>query len=164
MAEHVPPRVLVALMAVFFAAMAVCRAGLLGGGGRRARRHFGGDRPCRLGVTTIFGTLHILAAITGVLLWQWERHRLPPLIRVALEAATLYFCLAVLVSIFFNYLPPRRCWTESSSDSAALPYSGRRRGGGIQVRGQPSSAPPFQMTTSFRCLSCPISADRPGDR
>jgi hypothetical protein len=37
-------------------------------------------------------------------LWQWERHRLRPLTRVALEAATVYFCLAVLVSIFFNLL------------------------------------------------------------
>jgi cytochrome bd-type quinol oxidase subunit 1 len=56
-----------------------------------------------IGVMTMFGTFHILAAITGVLLWQWERHRLPPSPK-ALEAATIYFCLAVLASIFFNYL------------------------------------------------------------
>jgi class 3 adenylate cyclase len=104
MAEHVPPRVVVAIMAVFFAAMAVCAlafwiaAVVIPGGVSGVIGLIG------YAVTTIFGTLHILAAITGVLLWQWERHRLRPLIRVALEAATVYFCLAVLVSIFFNLL------------------------------------------------------------
>jgi hypothetical protein len=40
----------------------------------------------------------------GVLLWQWRRHELPVRRRVLLEAATLYFGLAVLFSIFMNYL------------------------------------------------------------
>jgi hypothetical protein len=104
MAEHVPPRVLVAIMGVFFAAMAASAlafwaAAVVVPGGPRGVISLVG-----VGVTTIFGTLHILAAITGILLWQWERHRLPPILRVTLEAATLYFGLAVLISIAFNYL------------------------------------------------------------
>jgi peptidoglycan/LPS O-acetylase OafA/YrhL len=48
--------------------------------------------------------LHIPAAIIGILLWQWTRHDLPARKRVLLEAATLYFGLAVLLGIFLNYL------------------------------------------------------------
>jgi len=104
MAEHVPPRALVTMMAVFFIAMSACAlafwvAALLIPGGIPGVIGLIG-----LGTMTIFGTFHILAAITGVLLWQWERHRLSPRPRVALEAATIYFCVAVLASIFFNYL------------------------------------------------------------
>ena len=104
MAEHVPPRALIAVMAVFFAAMSISALAfwlasvVMPGGVRGVIAAIG------FGATTIFGTLHILAAVTGILLWQWERHRLRPVLRVSLEAATLYFCLAVLVSIFFNYL------------------------------------------------------------
>jgi hypothetical protein len=104
LAEHQPPSVLVALMAVFFAAMTVAAlafwaaAVVLPGGISGVIGLVG------YATTTIFGTFHILAAVTGVLLWQWERHRLRPLTRVALEAATVYFCIAVLVSIFFNLL------------------------------------------------------------
>ncbi len=104
MAEHVPPRVLIMLMAGFFVTMTVCAllfwsAAVVMPGGIPGVISLIGN-----GATTIFGTFHILAAVTGVLLWQWERHRLGPKLRVALEAATIYFCLAVLVSIFFNYL------------------------------------------------------------
>ena len=104
MAEHVPPRVLVAIMAAFFTIMSVCAlafwaAAVVVPGGIQGVIGLIG-----LGIMTIFGTLHILAAITGILLWQWERHRLPPRLRVMLEAATLYFGLAVLISIAFNYL------------------------------------------------------------
>jgi len=104
MAEHVPPRMLVALMWLFFGAMSVCAlafwlaALVLTGGVQGVIETIG------LGAMTIFGTFHILAAITGILLWQWERHRLTPRRRVMLEAATLYFGVAVLISIFFNYL------------------------------------------------------------
>ena len=104
LAEHQPPRVLVALMALFFAAMTVCAlafwvAAVVVPGGIPGVIALIGNA-----TTTIFGTLHILAAVSGVLLWQWERHRLRPLTRVILEASTIYFCLAVLTSIFFNYL------------------------------------------------------------
>jgi class 3 adenylate cyclase len=102
MAEHVPPRVLVALMGVFFAVMTACALAFWAAAVVVPDGIGGVIGLIGFGVMTIFGTLHILAAITGVLLWQWERHRLPPLLRVALEAATLYFCLAVLASIFFN--------------------------------------------------------------
>ena len=104
MGEHVPPPALIALMAVFFAgmsgaALAFWLAVLVWPDGINGVIAFIG-----LSAMTIFGTLHILAAITGILLWQWRRHRLRPGLRVALEAATLYFGLAVLLSIFFNYL------------------------------------------------------------
>lgn len=104
MGEHVPPRALVALMAAFFSGMALCALGfwlavlVLPGGVQGVIALIG------LSAMTIFGALHILAAVTGVLLWQWERHGLRPVLRVGLEAATVYFCLAVLLSIFFNYL------------------------------------------------------------
>jgi hypothetical protein len=104
MGEHVPPRALVALMALFFSVMTLCALAfwlasvVLPGGVQGVIALIG------FGVMTIFGTFHILAAITGILLWQWERHRLRPALRVSLEAATLYFGLAVLISILFNYL------------------------------------------------------------
>jgi len=104
MGEHVPPRALVALMALFFAVMTLCALAfwlaslVLPGGVQGVIALIG------FGAMTIFGTFHILAAITGILLWHWERHRLRPVTRVSLEAATLYFGLAVLISIFFNYL------------------------------------------------------------
>lgn len=104
MAEHVPPRALVALMALFFAAMTAAAlafwlAALVLPGGIPGVISIIGNA-----AMTLFGTFHILAAVTGVLLWQWERRRLRPVTRVVLEASTIYFCLAVLLSIFFNYL------------------------------------------------------------
>ena len=104
MAEHVPPRGLIRLMWLFFGAMSLAAlafwlaALVLPGGVQGVIALIG------LGAMTLFGTFHILAAITGILLWQWERQRLGPRGRVLLEAATLYFALVVLVSIFFNYL------------------------------------------------------------
>lgn len=55
----------------------------------------------------VFAMMHIPAAIIGILLWQWRRHVMPLRRRVMLEAATLYFGLAVLFSIFMNYLALR---------------------------------------------------------
>lgn len=104
MAEHVPPRGLIWVMWLFFAAMSLCAlafwvaALVLPGGVPAVIGAIG------LGAMTIFGAFHILAAITGILLWQWERHRMRPRTRVLLEAATLYFAVVVLASIFFNYL------------------------------------------------------------
>jgi hypothetical protein len=104
MGEHVPPRALIVLMWVFFGAMSVAAlafwlaAALLPSGVPGVIGAIG------LSAMTIFGTLHIVAAISGILLWQWERHRLAPRRRVLLEAATLYFGIVVLASIFFNYL------------------------------------------------------------
>ena len=104
MPEHVPPRGLVRAMAAFLIAMAGLAllfwiAALVWPGG------IGGlIGSVSLGWMALFVTLHIPAAIVGILLWQWERHSLPAVRRVALEAATLYFMIAVLASIFFNYL------------------------------------------------------------
>jgi hypothetical protein len=104
MSEHVPPRGLIAVMWLFFGGMSLCAlafwlaALVLSGGVQGVIAAIG------LGAMTIFGAFHILAAISGILLWQWERHRLSPRVRVMLEAGTLYFGLAVLISIFFNYL------------------------------------------------------------
>ncbi|MFW5655771.1 MAG: hypothetical protein ACOCYW_09050 [Roseicyclus sp.] len=104
MGEHVPPRALIGLMWVFLGAMSLCALAFWLGALVLPEGVPGVIGAIGLGAMTIFGTLHILAAITGILLWQWERHALSPRRRVALEAATLYFGLAVLVSIFFNYL------------------------------------------------------------
>ncbi len=54
------------------------------------------------GATSLFGALHLPAAVAGLLLWQWRRRGMPPLPRVALEAATIYFWAAVLVGLLFN--------------------------------------------------------------
>jgi len=104
MAEHVPPRALIGLLALFLVMMSVSAllfwlAALLAPGGVRSVIEAVG-----FAAFTVFGALHIVAAITGILLWQWERHGLHPYQRVALEAATLYFGLAVLISIALNYL------------------------------------------------------------
>ena len=56
------------------------------------------------GATALFAAMHIPAAIVGILLLQWRRPALPRTWRVALEAATLYFGLAVLVSLALNYM------------------------------------------------------------
>lgn len=54
------------------------------------------------GATSLFGALHLPAAVAGLLLWQWWRREMRPLLRVALEAATTYFWAAVLVGLLFN--------------------------------------------------------------
>jgi hypothetical protein len=77
MAEHVPPRVLVALMA-FFRGDDCLRRWPSGRRRSSCPAVSGVIGLVGVGVTTIFGTFHILAAITGILLWQWERHRLRP--------------------------------------------------------------------------------------
>jgi len=102
--EHQPPRVLVWLMAAFFAVMSVAALAFWTASAVSPNGIRGVIVAIGAGTMTIFGTFHILAAISGVLLWQWERRKLPPLLRVALEASTVYFMLAVLSSIFFNYL------------------------------------------------------------
>jgi hypothetical protein len=102
--EHRPPRGLVALMAVFVAALAAAALGFWavslfwpGGPGALAAA-----LP-RQGVA-IFGALHIPAAVAGLLLWQWRRTHLRPALRIALEAAVLYFWAVLLAGIFFNHL------------------------------------------------------------
>lgn len=104
MAEHVPNRLLVAAMALFFGAMTLCTAAfwllsVLWPGGP-------GGLIASIGPTAvaIVGTLHIPAAIVGILLLQWHRRDLPPVLRVVVEAATLYFGLLVLISIALNYM------------------------------------------------------------
>lgn len=89
-------------MAAFVAVMAAaalafwCAALVLPGGVRGA---IGAMGP---GATSLFGALHLPAAIAGLLLWQWRRRRLRPLPRVALEAATIYFWAAVAMGLVFN--------------------------------------------------------------
>lgn len=104
MGEHVPHPALVGIMAVFVAAMALAAAlfwtlSLLWPGGPG-----GLVDALDAGAVAVFGALHIPAAVAGILLLQWRRPGLPPTLRVALEAATLYFGLAVLAGLFLNYL------------------------------------------------------------
>ena len=104
MEEHRPPAALVALMTVFFAAMALCAlvfwiTAVFWPGGP-----VGLSRDLPRGGLALFAALHIPAAVVGVLLWQWYRHALPPRRRVALEAATIYFWAVVLIGLLFNYL------------------------------------------------------------
>jgi hypothetical protein len=143
MAEHVPPRVLVALMAVFFAVMTVAAlafwaAAVVVPGGISGVIGLIG-----YATMTIFGTFHILAAVTGVLLWQWERHRLRPLMRSRWRrrrsiSASPCWCRSS------STCSRRRSSTESSSASAALPYleipppRGRHPGPRTAVIGTPS--------------------------
>lgn len=104
MSEHVPNRYLLMALSGFFWAMAAAAlafwiGGLVWPGGLR-----GLIASLSAGAVAIFLSLHIPAAIVGILLWQWRRHAMPPRRRVMLEAATLYFGLAVLFGIFMNYL------------------------------------------------------------
>lgn len=104
MSEHTPNRVLVMLMIVFFSgmsgsALAFWLAGAVWPGGLQGLIASLGP-----GTVAIFATLHIPAAVAGILLWQWKRHGLPRRQRVVLEAAVLYFILAVLLGMFLNYL------------------------------------------------------------
>jgi hypothetical protein len=107
MAEHQPPAPLVAVMAAFLGAMAAASlafwvAALVLPGGTRAV--IGGMGP---GVMSLFGALHVPAAIAGVLLWQWRRHGLGPRARTLLEAATIYFWAVILVGLFFGFIATR---------------------------------------------------------
>lgn len=104
MSEHKPPRALLLAMIAFFwvmsaAALLFWIGGLLGSGGLTGLMAALGP-----GATATLIALHIPAAVVGILLWQWTRHALPVRRRVLLEAATLYFILAVLLGIFLNYL------------------------------------------------------------
>ena len=104
MSEHTPNPVLVTLMTVFFwamsgAALAFWLGGAVWPGG--VQGVIGALGP---GTVAVFATLHIPAAIVGILLWQWKRHGLSRRLRVTHEAAVLYFMLSVLMGMFLNYL------------------------------------------------------------
>jgi len=104
MAEHTPNPILLGAMVLFFWAMAGAAllfwlGGVIWAGGLSGLMAALGP-----GAVALFGALHIPAAICGVLLWQWQRHGMPPRKRVLLEGAALYFGLAVLIGIFLNYL------------------------------------------------------------
>jgi hypothetical protein len=104
MSEHQPPAALLVAMAGVFWAVAAASllfwlGGLLWPGGLSGLMAALGP-----GAVATLVTLHIPAAIIGILLWQWTRAGLSPRRRVLLEAATLYFALAVLLGVFLNYL------------------------------------------------------------
>jgi hypothetical protein len=83
---------------------------------------------------------------------------------VALEASTIYFCIAVLVSIFFNYARRDDARPNPLAPPPLALFDGAAAGAASRSADSRHRHPLDQMTTSFRCLSCPISADRPGDR
>jgi hypothetical protein len=104
MAEHRPPQFLVTTMFGFFwmmagAALLFWIGGVIWPGSLRGVMASMGH-----GAVAVFGAFHIPAAICGILLWQWHRHTMAPRARVMLEAATVYFALAVLLGMFLNYL------------------------------------------------------------
>jgi len=105
--EHTPPALLVALMAAIFWAMAAAALAFWAASAVWPDGITGVIEAIGPTATVLFATLHIPAAVIGILLWQWRRHSLPARRRVMLEAATLYFGLAVLFSIFMNYLATR---------------------------------------------------------
>lgn len=102
--EHRAPDWLIWLLALFFAAMAVAAVAFWAASAVAAQGVRGVIEMVGPSAIAIFGALHIPAAIVGILLLQWRRPALPAPYRVALEAGTIYFGGAVLVSIFFNYL------------------------------------------------------------
>lgn len=102
--EHRAPTALILILAAFQAAMTLA-ALLFWLGILVSPSGFSGVASLiGASAVAIFSVLHIPAAVAGILLWQWRRPVLRKWQRVALEASTIYFGLAVLVSIFFNYL------------------------------------------------------------
>jgi hypothetical protein len=104
MQEHTPNPVLVMLMTLFFwvmaaSALAFWVAGVVWQGGLPGLLASMGP-----GTVAVFATMHIPAAIAGILLWQWTRRALSRRRRVMMEAAVLYFMASVLIGIFLNYL------------------------------------------------------------
>lgn len=104
MREHTPNPVLVLLMTLFFWGMFACALAFWMAGAIWPSGLQGLLAALGSGTVAIFATLHIPAAIAGILLWQWTRHGLPRRSRVLLEAAVLYFMLSVLIGMFLNYL------------------------------------------------------------
>lgn len=104
MREHTPNPVLVVLMALFFWAMAGSALSFWVAGAIWPDGVQGLIGALGPGLVAVFATLHIPAAIAGILLWQWKRHGLPSRLRVMLEAATLYFMVSVLLGMFLSYL------------------------------------------------------------
>jgi len=102
--EHRAPDWLIWVLAAFFAVMALCALAFWTSSAVAAAGTSGVISAVGPSAIAIFGALHIPAAIVGVLLLQWRRPMLSLPFRLALEAGTLYFGLAVLISIFFNYL------------------------------------------------------------
>lgn len=103
MQEHGPPNWLVVALAAFFwtiaaSALTFWVLSLVWPGGPA-------DLLLALGAGAgaVFVTLHIPAAITGVLLWHWRRPRMPPRRRALLETATAYFGSCVGVFLFGNF-------------------------------------------------------------
>jgi len=105
--EHTPPPILVMLMALVFWAMAAAALAFWSAAAIWSDGLGGLVATLDPATVAVFAMMHIPAAIIGILLWQWRRHAMPPRRRVMLEAATLYFGLAVLFSIFMNYLAVR---------------------------------------------------------
>jgi hypothetical protein len=104
MSEHKASPFLLRLMTLFFWAMALAALAFWMGGAVWRGGLSGLIATIGPGTVAIFASFHILAAVVGILLWQWQRHRLPKLRRVLLEAATLYFMGAVLLGMFLSYL------------------------------------------------------------
>ena len=104
MSEHKASPFLLRLMTLFFWAMALAALAFWMGGAVWGGGLSGLIAAIGHGTVAIFASFHILAAVVGILLWQWQRHSLPKLRRVLLEAATLYFMGAVLIGMFLSYL------------------------------------------------------------
>lgn len=103
MQEHTPPRLLVWVMSAFFwatasFALAFWILSLIWPNGP-------GGLLASLGAATsaVFGTAHIPAAISGILLWHWRRAIMAPRRRVLLETATVYFGSVVAVAMMGNF-------------------------------------------------------------
>ena len=103
MKEHKPPGFLVWAMSAFFwatasFALAFWILSLVWPNGP-------GGLLVSLGAATaaVFGTAHIPAAISGVLLWHWRRRVMAPRKRALLETATVYFGSVVGLAMAGNF-------------------------------------------------------------